>query len=148
MHDFGNAFDRLTRYYTAEVKIAGVFMKKEFRVKRNEDFQAIFKKGKSIANRQFVVYTLIKEEQDYFRLGISVSKKLGNAVKRNYIKRCIRNFFQEYGGNIQPGNDYVVIARKPTSEMDYHQMEKSLIHVLRLGKILKTSNKNTKNVSK
>ena len=111
-------------------------MKKELRVKKNEDFQVIFKKGKSVANRQFVVYSLKKEDQSYFRIGISVSKKIGNAVKRNYIKRCIRKFFQDYEQNIQSGRDYVIIARKPTSEMDYHQIEKSLTHVLRLGKVL------------
>ncbi|WP_243298969.1 ribonuclease P protein component [Bacillus litorisediminis] len=111
-------------------------MKKELRVKKNEDFQVIFKKGKSVANRQFVVYSLKKEEQPYFRIGISVSKKIGNAVKRNYIKRCIRKFFQDYAQDIRAGYDYVIIARKPTSDMDYHQMENSLTHVLRLGKIV------------
>ncbi|MET3699779.1 ribonuclease P protein component [Bacillus oleivorans] len=111
-------------------------MKKEYRVKKNEDFQVIFKKGKSVANRQFVVYSLKKVDQPYFRIGISVSKKIGNAVKRNYIKRCIRKFFQSFGQDIRSGHDYLIIARKPTSEMDYHQIEKSLTHVLRLGKVL------------
>ncbi|GAA0334604.1 ribonuclease P protein component [Bacillus carboniphilus] len=123
-------------------------MKKEYRVKKNEDFQVIFKKGKSVANRQFVLYSLKKEQQDHFRIGISVSKKLGNAVKRNYIKRCIRKFFQDYQDHLLAGHDYLVIARKPTSEMDFAEMEKSLIHVTRLGKVLRKPTNESKKVTK
>ena len=67
-------------------------MNKRQRIKRNAEFQEIFKKGKSFANRQFVVYCLEKEE-DYYRVGLSVSKKVGNAVVRNRIKRYIRQTF-------------------------------------------------------
>ncbi|KRG07995.1 ribonuclease P protein component [Lederbergia galactosidilytica] len=111
-------------------------MKKGFRIKKNEDFQAVFKKGNSVANRQFVVYILKKEEQGNFRIGLSVSKKVGNAVVRNQIKRYIRQSFLELDPQIKSGNDYVIIARKPVAEMDFHQIKKSLQHVLRLGKVL------------
>lgn len=50
-------------------------MKKDFRVKKDKEFQEAFKKGKSVANRQFVVYILKKPEQENFRIGLSVSKK-------------------------------------------------------------------------
>ena len=66
-----------------------MFNGKAYRIKRNSDFQAIYKNGKSVANRQFVVYTYKNRDLKHFRLGISVSK-LGNAVTRNRIKRAIR----------------------------------------------------------
>ena len=50
-------------------------MKKRQRIKKNEDFQKVFKRGKSFANRQFVVYSMPKEGQKEFRIGLSVSKK-------------------------------------------------------------------------
>lgn len=112
-------------------------MRKEFRVKKNEDFQEIFKKGTSVANRQFVVYTLKRPEQGHFRIGLSVSKKIGNAVMRNQIKRYIRQAFHEFEGQIHNEADYVIIARKPTAEMDFFAVKKSLIHVLKLAKALK-----------
>ena len=65
-------------------------MEKAYRIKKNSDFQFIYKKGKSVANRQFVIYTQPNKALNHFRLGISVSKKLGNAVVRNRIKRAIR----------------------------------------------------------
>ncbi|MEH7096466.1 ribonuclease P protein component [Neobacillus vireti] len=112
-------------------------MKKEFRVKKNNDFQAAFKNGRSFANRQFVVYSLEKEEQDFFRIGLSVSKKLGNAVTRNRIKRYVRQSVMEMQDQLSKGNDYVIIARKPVAEMDFFEVKKSLTHVLKVGKVLK-----------
>ena len=112
-------------------------MKKELRVKKNKDFQEAFKKGKSFANRQFVVYALKKEEQDNFRIGLSVSKKLGNAVVRNQIKRYVRQSILELKGLLKEGNDYIIIARKPASEMDFFEVKKSLTHVFKVGKVLK-----------
>ncbi|WP_286923229.1 MULTISPECIES: ribonuclease P protein component [Lysinibacillus] len=112
-------------------------MKKRQRVKKNEDFQRVFKNGKSFANRQFVVYFLMKEEQTEFRIGLSVSKKLGNAVTRNQIKRYIRQSIHELKDELKPNIDYVIIARQPAATMDFHDVKQSLQHVLRIAKVLK-----------
>lgn len=111
-------------------------MKKELRIKKNKEFQLVFKQGKSYANRQFIVYLLKKTEQDKFRIGLSVSKKIGNSVTRNRVKRYTRQTFLELKDYIKPGHDYVIIARKPTSEMSFHEVKKSLIHVLKLSRSL------------
>lgn len=112
-------------------------MKKEFRIKKNKEFQAAFQQGRSFANRQFVVYGLEKEGQDFFRIGLSVSKKIGNAVTRNRIKRYVRQAVFELHDSLTSGYDYVIIARKPTAEMDFFEVKKSLTHVLKVGKVLK-----------
>ncbi|WP_066249145.1 ribonuclease P protein component [Neobacillus drentensis] len=112
-------------------------MKKELRIKKNKEFQTAFQKGQSFANRQFVVYSLPKEGQDYFRIGLSVSKKIGNAVTRNRIKRYVRQSIFELNEQLASGNDYVIIARKPAAEMDFFEVKKSLTHVLKVGKVLK-----------
>lgn len=111
-------------------------MKKRYRIKRERDFRLVFKKGKSYANRQFVVYVIDHPDITHFRLGISVSKRLGNAVKRNKIKRRIRSFFRDQQEKLAK-KEYVVIARKPVSDMDYRQMEKSLLHVLKIARCIK-----------
>jgi ribonuclease P protein component len=122
-------------------------MKKELRVKKNKDFQEAFKKGRSFANRQFVVYVLQKEGQTSFRIGLSVSKKLGNAVTRNQIKRYIRQAVFEIKESMQQDLDYVIIARKPLVEMDFFEVKKSLTHVLKVGKVLrKEENGNLKRI--
>lgn len=111
-------------------------MKKKFRIKKNKEFQFVFKQGKSFANRQFIIYFMKKPEQSVFRIGLSVSKKVGNSVTRNRIKRYIRQSFFEMKDQIQNKNDYVIIARKPTADMDFFEVKKSLIHVLKLSKVL------------
>lgn len=116
-------------------------LKKAFRIKKNDEFQTVFKRGRSVANRQFVIYTLKMEELNHFRIGLSVSKKIGNAVKRNQIKRYIRQAFHEFQEQVESGRDYVIIARKPAAEMDFHSVKKSLEHVLRLGKNMKPAKK-------
>ena len=112
-------------------------MKKELRIKKNKEFQEAFQKGHSFANRQFVVYSLKKEGQDYYRIGLSVSKKIGNAVTRNRIKRYLKQSIFELNDQLAPGNDYVIIARKPAAEMDFFEVKKSITHVLKVGKVLK-----------
>ena len=109
-------------------------MKKSFRVKREKDFKAIFKEGTSFANRKFVVYQLEKQ-QNHFRVGLSVSKKLGNAVTRNQIKRRIRHILLSVRERLADNVDFVVIARKGVEGLDYAEMEKNLLHVLKLSKI-------------
>ncbi|WP_040226407.1 ribonuclease P protein component [Bhargavaea cecembensis] len=112
-------------------------MNKHQRVKKNEDFQQVFKKGKSFANRQFVIYSLRKEGQEEFRIGISVSKKIGNAVTRNRIKRYVRQAVHELKDELRPDMDYIIIARHQAAAFDFHTSKKSLIHVMRIAKVLR-----------
>lgn len=109
-------------------------MRKHFRVKKEKDFSAIFKDGASFANRRFVVYRL-ENQKEHFRVGLSVSKKLGNAVMRNQIKRRIRHILLQHKPYILSSIDFVVIARKGVELLDYAEMEKNLLHVLKLSKI-------------
>ena len=110
-------------------------MRKSYRVKREKDFNAIFKSGMNCANRKFVIYRL-PQEQPHFRVGLSVSKKLGNAVVRNRIKRLIRSVLTELKPQLQSEIDFIVIARKPVVSMNYQELKKCMMHVLKLGKIL------------
>ncbi|WP_042147653.1 ribonuclease P protein component [Paucisalibacillus sp. EB02] len=112
-------------------------MKKEFRVKDNKEFQVIFKKGKSFANRQLVIYYRKKEDQIHFRVGLSVGKKIGNAVVRNRIKRYLRQAFHELEKEIKPSYDFVIIARQPTKDMEFFEVKKSLTHLLSKERLLK-----------
>lgn len=108
-------------------------MKKSYRVKRKRDFADIFNQGNNVANRRFVVYQLAKS-QDHFRVGLSVSKKLGNAVVRNRIKRKLRHVLMELAQDLTTV-DFVVIARKGVEEMSYQDIKQNLIHVLKLATI-------------
>jgi ribonuclease P protein component len=111
-------------------------MDRSYRIKKNEQFQDVFKNRRSFANRQFVVYYLQKPDHDHFRFGLSVSKRIGNAVTRNRIKRYIKEVLNEFRDELLPDYDYVIIARKPVSTMNYHEIKSSLLHVLKRAKVL------------
>lgn len=99
-------------------------MKKEFRVKKNEDFSTIISKRQSVANRAFIVYFL-KNNHEKTRVGISVSKKIGNAVIRNKTKRQVRMLVQEIF-DFQEPIDYVIIIRKVYLSLSYEEKKKEL----------------------
>ncbi|QGH36873.1 ribonuclease P protein component [Gracilibacillus salitolerans] len=111
-------------------------MKKAWRIKKNSEFQEVFKKGASFANRQLVIYYLHKEHQQHYRVGLSVSKKIGNAVVRNQVKRYIRQAFLELDTNIKNDYDIIIIARQPTKEMGFQEIKKSINHLLYKTKLL------------
>ncbi|KHD45005.1 ribonuclease P protein component [Streptococcus hongkongensis] len=111
-------------------------MKKSYRVKREKDFQAIFDGGESTANRRFVIYFLNENNsQKHFRLGISVGKRIGNAVTRNAVKRKIRHVIMEFSESLKP-TDFVIIARKGVEKLDYQEVKQNIKHVLKLAHML------------
>lgn len=121
-------------------------MRKSFRVKKEKDFNAIFKEGESVANRKFVIYRLGNQQQ-HFRVGLSVSKKLGNAVTRNQIKRRIRHVLIENSNQIVDNVDFVVIARKGVETLEYAEIEQNLLHVLKLAKIFQEGNRSEEKIT-
>lgn len=112
-------------------------IQKRYRVKTEKDYQAVFQKGQSFANRQFVVYALKKEGQGHLRVGLSVSKKLGNAVVRNRIKRAMREAIRSLEGDLQDQVDLVLIARKPVVDLAVDQVKRNMWHVLSLAHVTK-----------
>lgn len=116
-------------------------MRKAYRVKSERDFQKVFKKGESCANRKFVVYRLAKPGQAHFRVGLSVGKKVGNAVERNRVKRMLRASLFALKDQIDPEIDFIVIARPSVKDCDSKEVMSNLTHVLKLAKIIDSIHK-------
>ncbi|WP_338434201.1 ribonuclease P protein component [Ligilactobacillus saerimneri] len=111
-------------------------MRKSYRVKKEAEFQTVFTQGKSYANRQFVVYVLEKPNQEHFRVGLSVGKKIGNAVARNWVKRRIRQSLTELKPQLKQDCDFLVIARPTVSWMEMKELKGHLVHVLKIAQVL------------
>lgn len=112
-------------------------MRKSYRVKKEQDFQTVFEAGHSVANRNFVVYQLEKPGQKHFRVGLSVGKKVGNAVMRNQVKRYIRQSLLELKPGLPQTVDFLVIARRGANQLTMAETKQNLMHVLKLAKLLK-----------
>jgi ribonuclease P protein component len=104
-------------------------------LKKNSDFQNVYRNGKSFANRQLVMYVL-ENHTDRNRFGISVSKKVGNSVIRHHITRLLRESYRLHEDMFNSGLDIVVIARSAACSGAYHEIESALMHLGGLHKII------------
>lgn len=111
-------------------------MKNTYRLKENSDFRRAFQRGKSVANAKFVLYWSDNRTQS-FRVGFSVSKKIGNAVVRNRMKRALREVFHKLSENLSSYTyDFVVICRKGSENLTFHEIESEIVKLLRKGKFM------------
>ena len=114
-------------------------MQRKLRLRKREDFSRIYRYGKSFANSQFVVYWSRQAKADPFRLGVSASKKIGNAVIRNRMRRLVKEIVRLHAERIASQHDFIIIVRKPAVEMEMRQLEKSMLHILKKAGLLKVS---------
>lgn len=107
-------------------------------LKTSFDFDNVYKNGKSFANRYLVMY-IVENHQSFNRLGISVSKKVGNSVVRHRLARLIRESFRLNKSLSNSGLDIVVIARAGAKDKRYEDISKAFDHLLKLHGIKKDS---------
>lgn len=104
-------------------------------LKKNSDFQNVYFKGKSKANRYLVMY-VAQNNLSINRLGISVSKKVGNSVVRHHLTRLIREAYRLNSNMFNSSLDIVVIARNTAKDKTYKEVESALLHLAKLHNIL------------
>ena len=110
-------------------------MKRKHRLCRNSDFQHVRHIGKSHAS-PLLVLAFLRNELEYSRFGFVVNKRLGNAVRRNKIKRRMREATRLQMLHIKPGFDIVFIARKHISQATYREISQSLERLLKTADLL------------
>ena len=99
------------------------------RLRKTEDFSRVYRQGKSKADRNLVVI-YVPGSEDGIRLGISVSKKVGNSVVRHRTKRRIREAARLHEESFPGSGDYVIIARHHGACAEYGELVSSLTHIL------------------
>ena len=104
-------------------------------LKKNSDFLNVYVKGKSKANRYLVMY-VAQNNLSINRLGISVSKKVGNSVVRHHLTRLIREAYRLNSNMFNSSLDIVVIARNTAKDKTYKEVESALLHLAKLHNIL------------
>ena len=105
-------------------------------LKKNSDFKNVYTHGKSFANKYLVMYVL-ENNLGKNRIGISVSKKVGNSVVRHRVTRLIRESYRLQENIFNSGLDIVVVARNSASTVKYDEIESALLHLGKLHHILK-----------
>ncbi len=102
---------------------------KHERLRRRKDFELTFRHGSRRHTKNFTII-LRPNALQFSRLGVTVGKKVGNAVKRNRVKRCLREFFRLHKHKLPPSHDLVIIAKKDAATLAYHDVREELAAVL------------------
>ena len=105
-------------------------------LKSYRQFQSVYKSGKSYADKYLVMY--VKENgTDRNRIGISVSKKVGNSVVRHRVTRLVRESYRLHENIFNSGLDMVIVARPAAASAGYYEVESALLHLAKLHKLIK-----------
>lgn len=103
-----------------------------YRLKKNNEFRIVYRRGKSIANNLLVLYTYNNRRNRnidgslYNKIGVSVSKKVGNSVVRSRSKRLIVESYRLNEASIKKGFDFIFIARTNMKDKSFHEVEKAM----------------------
>lgn len=111
-------------------------MNKRYRLRKNRDFQYTYKKGKSLGH-PLIVLIYRRTNQPFTRVGFSINKKFGKAVKRNRIKRQLREIINNKVQAVRQGYDLIFVVRKDAKEASYKQLDGAVHNLLKRGKLYK-----------
>ena len=103
-------------------------------LKNSREFGSVYNTKDSVANKYLVMY-LRANSLEYNRLGISVSKKVGNSVVRHRVTRLVREAYRLNRDNIDVGYDIVIVARPASKDKKCQDIESALMHLCGLKKI-------------
>ena len=112
-------------------------MERQYRLKKNRAFQYVYRRGHSAACRDLVMLCAKGRE---LKVGFSVSKKVGNAVIRNKVKRRLRECFRPYIGDVKTGL-YVIVARPSAAKATFQSLQKDMRYLLKKQDAMKEGNR-------
>ena len=105
-------------------------MNRQYSLKKNKEFSYVYRRGKSVANKNLVL-VYVKKKTNGLKVGFSISKKIGNAVVRNKTKRRLKEAFMALMDDVSKNTLIVFIARPAITTHDYQGILKNLKHVLK-----------------
>lgn len=108
---------------------------KQNKLKKNKQFQAVYKTGKSYANKYLVIYILPNRGSEC-RVGFAAGKRLGSAPKRNRAKRLLREAFRLNQHRLKSGFDLIFIARIPLIGLDFDSVNRNFNELINRARLL------------
>src|SRR5690554_677984 len=111
-------------------------MKKKKRLRKNMEFKKVYKARKNFWNRNLILY-IKRNGTKETRIGVSITRKVGNAVVRNKLKRRIKELNRRYIESLKEGYDIVIIPKKNAVNLSFKDLESALKHIYKLSGVWK-----------
>lgn len=111
-------------------------MDKKYRLRNNIHFKKVYNRGKSYGNRLVVMY-VNKNGMNYNRVGFSVTKKIGNSVVRNKVRRRMKESYRLNCNKIKDGYDLIFLPKVMANKANYREIESAMLHLLKISHLLK-----------
>ncbi len=109
-------------------------------LKQNRDFKRLYNRGRRKVSKNFALYYRHSGNAAVSRLGITVGTKLGGAVKRNKIRRRIREIYRLEESRMAPGFDLVIVARVGAARCTYDEMQQELSELFKTARLKNSDN--------
>lgn len=109
-----------------------ISINKEYHIKKNQEIEKIIKNKNSVGNKYFVIYKMENNETSHYRYCLSIGKKFGIAVKRNQMKRRIREIVR-HNLNLLNNMDYVIVIKPLSNTLEFDEIKKQIIYLLKKG---------------
>ena len=110
-------------------------MEKKYRLRSNIQFKKVYRSGKSYGNRLIVLF-VFKNGLKYNRVGYAVTKKVGNSVTRNRVRRRMKEIYRLNCFKIKKGYDLIFLPRINSKDSSYRNIESAMFHLLKIAHIL------------
>lgn len=110
-------------------------MLKPGRLKKNREFKYVYSNGRVFSNNLLVMY-IVYNNEDFNKVGFSVSKKVGKSVIRNKVRRRIKECYRLNSSLIKRGYNIIFVSRVKAKEATYHELEKAMISLFKKAQIL------------
>ena len=111
-------------------------MDKIYKLRNNMEFKKVYNGGKNYWNRYLVLYVR-KNNMINSRVGYSITKKIGNSVVRNKVRRRMKEIYRLKFNNIKEGYDLIFIPKKNIVDISYKELESAMLHIMKLSKVYK-----------
>ena len=99
------------------------------------EFKKVYSGGKNYWNKYLIIYVR-KNNLNYTRIGYSISKKVGNSVVRNKIRRRMKEIYRLKLNKIKEGYDIIIIPKRNAVNISYLELESAMLHIFKLGDII------------
>jgi ribonuclease P protein component len=110
---------------------SGYRFPRSHKIRCSSEYSFLRNKGRRRHTRNFIVYTLLRENGGPARLGLTVSRKVGRAVTRNRVKRLVREFFRLHQSFLDAGRSVSIVAKPGAAQLDYSEVCDELMFLVR-----------------